>query len=381
MKVLLLGGYDRSLIQFRAPLIQALVARGHEVVACAPAETPEIPKQIQELGARFRSVAIKRTGLNPFYDLWTLLQLYRICRAERPDVILSYTIKPVIYGSLAARLAGVPGIHAMVTGLGAALSDKSRRDVRFLASWLYRLAFRRCQKVFAQNPDIAEFLLAKCLANERQVVLVKGSGVDLKHYAAMPAHVGRPISFLLLARLLRDKGIYEYVAAARQVRVKFPQARFCLAGATDTTPGGIALKIIQAWHDEGIIHYLPFQKDVRPLLADCDVYVLPSYYLEGIPHSILEAMAVGRPIITTDASGCRETVKLPGDRPHSGRILKGENGFLVPVRKVDSLADAMGLLAASPALVEQMGRRSRAIAEAEFDAVKVSAGMIEAMAL
>jgi len=381
MKIMIIASQDRSLTNFRAPLICALVARRHEVVACAPAEAPEVPGQLQTMGARFAALPMRRTGLNPFTDILTFLRLRQCIARERPDAIITVNIKPVIYGSLAAAWSGVPRIYALIPGLGSVFAEGSSVIVRAAATTLYRLALRRCRVVFAQNPDIAEFLLKVRAVRPGQIVTVRGSGVDLARYQYAPVRTEGRVSFLLLARLLKDKGICEYVEAARSLKAQFPHAEFRMAGPTDPNPNGIPLETVSGWHNEGVIEYLPFQNDVRPLLEACTVYVLPSYYPEGIPRSVLEAMAVGRPIITTNAIGCRETVrKIAGSTEKAG-IIRGENGFLVPMRSAKDLTEAMRALATDPALVQQMGRRSREIVEAEFDAEKVSQSMIAAMGL
>jgi glycosyltransferase involved in cell wall biosynthesis len=311
-----------------------------------------------------------RTGTNPLADLSTLFALRRLMRALKPGHVLAYTIKPVIYGLLAARLASVPNRFALITGLGYAFTGEAtglRGALRAVVRRLYALSLRGAHKVFFQNPDDRElFLSLGIVGKATPTAIVNGSGIDVSAYAVAPLPQGA--DFLLIARLLGDKGVREYVEAARKVRAQHPEASFSLVGWIDGNPDAIAQGELDAWVNEGAIRYLGRMDDVRPALAACSVYVLPSYR-EGTPRTVLEAMAMGRPVITTDAPGCRETVK------------DGDNGFLVPVKSVDALAEAMLRFIREPALREAMGRRSREVAEDKYDVHKVNAVMLRAMGL
>ena len=237
-----------------------------------------------------------------------------------------------------------------------------------IVSILYRAAFRICDRVFFQNDEDAAHFIASGSLSPEKVVRVNGTGVDLARYALVPP-VRKPVTFLLMARLLREKGICEYAAAARQVRARHPEARFVLLGGLDPNPGGLARDEVEVWVREGVLEWPGAVDDVRPWIAQASVYVLPSYYREGVPRSTQEAMAMGRPVITTDNVGCRETV------------VDGVNGFLVPVRDVDALVAAMEHFIAEPALIESMGRESRRLAEERFDIHRINAVMLEAMGI
>jgi glycosyltransferase involved in cell wall biosynthesis len=378
--VLVLGGYDRSLLNFRGPLLRAMVQAGHTVVGAAPAETSGVPDKLAGMGVRFVPVALARAGLDPLADVMTLFRLKAHFQRERPDVVLSYTIKPAIYGSLAARWVRVSRIYALITGLGAAFYTPGLKGrlLRFMAVAMYRVALSRCTKVLVQNREIADLFIREGIVLAGRVVVVSGSGVDTKYFSLCPGPKGPPV-FLLLARMLRDKGVEEYVSAAGLIKKQLFQARFLLVGDTDPNPAAISRDQLDEWNRDGVVEYRPGVSDVRPLLAACSVYVLPSYH-EGMPRSVLEAMATGRPVITTDTIGCRETV-ISGGPPDSEGIRTGDNGLLVPVRSVAPLAAAMLRLASDACLREKMGRRGREIAEQKFDVRKINDQMLRAMEL
>ena len=376
--VLVLGGADGSLLNFRGALLRALVQSGASVIAAAPAETPGVAQRLASMGVRFEPFALARAGMNPIADGLSFVGLIRLFRRTRPDVALGYTIKPVIYGSLAAQWVGVRRVYALITGLGAAFHTRGLkgRVLRFVAVALYRIALRRCNKVFVQNKDIAELFIREGIVPAGKLVVVPGSGVDTQHFEFVPMPSGQPV-FLLLARMLRDKGVEEYVAAARIVKKQLPGARFHLVGDTDPNPSAIALKQLHQWNGEGVVEYHSAVSDVRPLLGECTVYVLPSYH-EGLPRSVLEAMAVGRAIITTDTIGCRDLVAAPRLADSAG-VRWGENGALVPVRDVAGLAAAMVHMAIHPELASTMGKCGRGLAEEFYDVNRVNFQMLSEM--
>ena len=309
--------------------------------------------------------------MNPVADFVMAVSLFRLMRKIRPDVVLSYTIKPVIWGTLAAWIARVPKRYALITGLGYAFTGKAtgkRLIIQRIARWLYKCALARATKVFFQNPDDAAlFKNLGLVPGHVPIVVVNGSGVDTAHFAPVPLPKG-PMSFLLIARLLGDKGIREYVQAASIIRRNHPTVRFDLVGGLDTNPDTIALAEVERWHALGDIIWHGPLDDVRPAIAAAHVYVLPSYR-EGTPRTVLEAMSMGRAVITTDAPGCRETV------------VEGINGFLVPVRDGVALANTMKRFIDRQDLVVEMGLTSRRIAEDKYDVHKVNAVMLAEMGL
>lgn len=379
MNIVVIAGYGPSLVNFRGPLLREMVAHGHAVTALAPQDDPDIRQQLAGLGVGFQPIRLSRRGLNPLRDLATLQSIRNALRSTGPDMVLSYTIKPVIYGSLAARLERVASVNSMVTGLGSAFfrSGVSGRAVKGLVQGLYRAALRHNRLVIFQNPDDEAFFRSKGLVPPSVRTLVTpGSGVDLARFAPVPlpatktdATPDTPPTFLLIARLLRAKGICEFAEAARLVRQKYPQARFHLVGPLEPGEGTITERELAAWRQEGLIEWFGLQEDVRPRLAGCTVFVLPSYYGEGLPRTLLEAAATGRAAITTDHPGCREAV------------INGETGLLVPVRNARALASAMKRFIVEPGLARTMGGAALRLAQTRFDAALVNRQILEALHL
>jgi glycosyltransferase involved in cell wall biosynthesis len=372
MTFLLIAGYPESLINFRGPLLDALLKAGLNVHVAAP-DLPAgsaVRLQLESLGVRTHEINLKRVGMNPLADLRTLYQLQRLMRKIVPDFMMGYTIKPVIYGTLASWLARVPQRFALVTGLGYAFQgDGDQRSLlRRVVRFLYRSALSKAHKVFFQNPDDERLFYELGILNKTlsKSVVVNGSGIDVS--AFRPALFPSELSFLLIARLLGDKGIREYVEAASIVKSQYRDVNFSLVGWIDDNPDSVHKDELERWIDSGDIEFLGRLEDVKTAIADCSVYVLPSYR-EGTPRTVLEAMAMGRPVITTDAPGCRETVS------------HGDNGFLVPVRAVDELAQAMLKFVDQPELITRMGARSRQIAEEKYDVNKVNSHMLHEMGI
>lgn len=373
LRIVLLAHYAPSLVNFRGPLIQALAEQGHEVLALAPDFDNAVEEKVKALGAVPLPYSLSRTGLSPLQDVLDFLRLCRILRRLRPDLVFAYAIKPVIYGTLASWLVGVPQRFAMIEGLGytfTASGEKEtwkKRILKRLVRFLYALALPRATKVFFLNrDDLAEFVSLKII-NPEKAFLLGPIGVDLGHFApASP--VKDPVTFIFIARLLREKGVMEFIEAARSIKAKYPKTRFVVLGGLDTNPGGISQAEVESWARKGIIEWPGQVEDVRPWLAQASVLVLPSYR-EGVPRSVQEAMAMGRAIVTTDVPGCRETV------------VEGVNGFLVPARDVGTLAEAMERFVVEPELIERMGRESRRMAEERFDVHKINAVLLREMGL
>lgn len=357
MKIAVISNSAGSLLNFRGPLLVEMIARGHEVLALAPDHDGPSRAALRNMGAQPVDFAMVRTGTNPVQEIGTIVDLCRILRQHRPDVSFSYVIKPVIYGTLASWLTGVKRRYGMIEGLGFAFTEggddnRRRRAVQKAIALLARVALARVDRLVFLNLDDLDLFVTQGLVQTQRTSLLGGIGVDLADWAPAPLP-GGPITFVLAARLLRDKGIADYVAAARLLRASHPDARFLLLGGLDSNPAGITRAEVDAWVQEGLIEW-PGHVDVKPWLAAAHVFVLPSYR-EGVPRSTQEAMALGRPIVTTDAPGCRETV------------VDGMNGYLVPVRDPEALAAAMRRFIVDPSIIEPMGGASRQLAEERFD--------------
>ena len=361
---------------FWSVLIRHMRRAGHEVVCCAPPGDANAEVALEAQGARVRHYSLDRKGLNPLSDLRTTLELFKLFRDEKPDLLFASTIKPVIYGCMAARAAGVPHIYATITGLGYAFEADTffKKCVNRLGRLLYRAALSGAEGVFFQNQDdITVFRQSGILGPRARVLTARGTGVDTKRFAPGPfpdytdqESLSGPPVFLLVARLLEAKGLPEYAEAARLLKARHPEARFQVLGPPEKGLGSVSLEQVRAWEQQGSIEYLGETRDVRPYVTAAHVLVLPSWR-EGTPTSIMEGMSMGRPAVVTDAPGCREVV-----RP-------GVNGYLVPVRDPQALASAMEAFITSPQNIARMGQAGRELALSEFDAEKVAARILEDM--
>lgn len=364
--VIVVGSYAPSLINFRKDLIVALLAGGNRVLAVAPDITLEIKTELEALGATTEIVPINRRSMNPITDFTTLVSLWWLFRKHRPTLVLPYTAKPVIYGGIAARLANVPHLVPWITGLGFAFGEDKNASllvqlVRGAARWLYRTSLAGASHVFFQNSDDQrEFFNRKLTWPTTATSVTAGSGLDIKKYPHFPAKTPvQPLRFVLIARLLRDKGVADFVEAAHKVKARGLQAAFRVVGPADPGPTAIDPATIAKWRAEDIVEFRDEVADVVPVLAETDVFVLPSYR-EGRPRSAMEALAVGRPLILTDVPGCRETV------------IPGQTGLLVPVMNPIALADAMEDFISHPERIMSWGGAARRDAETRFDVKKVN---------
>jgi glycosyltransferase involved in cell wall biosynthesis len=360
-RIVLAANSAWHIANFRSELIHALSARGFAPIAIAP---PDPDHRLRALGIEQRDVGLSRSGLNPLADLRLLIGYRRILQRERPLAYLGFTIKPNIYGCYAAGMLGIPAI-ANISGLGTAFIR--RGPLLWLVSTLYRIALRRAAVVFFQNPDDQALFLQRKLVRAAQARLIPGSGVDLKRFRPAPLPPG-PVRFLFVGRLLGDKGVRELVAAARQVRRTHPDVQVQLLGPIDgDNRTGITCSEVESWVAEGVIEYQGETDDVRPFIADAAAMILPSYR-EGVPRSLLEGAAMGRPLIVTDVPGCREVVE------------DGVTGFLCRARDPASLALAMGRLADLPAAERyRMGSAARAKIEKGFSEERVIEAYLNAI--
>lgn len=353
-KVLISINTAWNFLNFRSGLIRALVDAGYEVVAVAPPDA--YVDRVTALGCRYVPLPMDNQGTHPGRDALLFWRFLRLLHQERPDVFLGYTVKPNVYGSLAAHWLGIPAINN-IAGLGVVFGKTGL--LVSVVRGLYRLALRKSARVFFQNDDDRQLFITGGLVNPSAAALLPGSGVDLSKFAVLPLpqqRLGRVFRFLLVARMLWEKGIAEYAEAAKRVRVLFPETEFCLLGFLDVkNPKAISREQMDALEASGMT-YLGVSDDVRAQMAEADCVVLPSYYREGTPRTLLEAAALGRPIITTNAVGCREVVD------------DGINGYLCEPRSVEDLAKKMGkMLALSYEERTDMGLKGREKMEREFD--------------
>lgn len=355
-----------NLVNFRSNLIERFQREGFDVVAVSPNDGHG--RALEDMGVRHIPLSIDSKGLSPARDLALAARYWRILGDVRPSAYLGWTIKPNVYGSLAAHARGIPVINN-ISGLGTAFIKESA--VTHVVRALYRTALARSATVFFQNRHDRALFVDQRLVREERTVLLPGSGIDLTAFAPAPSagsEVDPPV-FLMVARLLRDKGVVEFADAARIVRARRPDAQFHLLGAVDAANRtAIGRDVVNRWVDEGIVRYLGETADVRPHLATAAAVVLPSYR-EGMPRSLLEAAAMGRPLIATDVPGCTEIAR------------SGENALLCDARDARSLADAMlAFLELPPAERVAMGRASRSLAEREFDVTIIEERYLEAVA-
>ena len=346
-------------ISHRLPLAIAARTAGFTVhIATGPGPACQ---QIAELGFEHHLLPICRNWINPLVELRTLWGLYKVLRSIRPDLVHLVTIKPVLYGGLMARLAGVPAMVAAISGLGTVFVDRNqaRSWMRRGVEWLYRLALGHPNaKVIFQNPDDRAALIGMGAVREGKTTLIRGSGVSLAVYLMREEPQGVPV-VTFAARLLKDKGVMEFVAAARELMRRGVAARFWLAGSLD--PGNltsISEDVLSQWSKEGAVEVLGYQSDIPNLFANSNIVVLPSYR-EGLPKALIEAAACGRAVVTTDVPGCRDAIEPE------------KTGLLVPCRDAAALADAIQSLIDDPQRRKQMGLSGRALAEREFAIDKV----------
>ena len=344
MKIAVLSSFTTSLFWFRIDMMKSFLAAGYEVLAVGDAPEAEWADLFRELGIRYRQIPVQRNGTNPLHDLKTLRALYRLLKEEKPDKIFSYQAKTVIYGGIAASLLGIREVYPMIAGVGSVfLGDGLKKKlVRSILIAEYKLGLRNAPRVFFQNRDDLGVFTAHNIIPECKAVMINGSGVNIEKF--VPTQLPENVSFLCISRLIRDKGVCEYLDAARKIHQRHPEVRCVLVGPFDTNPSAIQPEDLQPYIDDGSIEYVGEQKNVYPYLCDCTAYVLPSYH-EGTPKTVLEAMASGRPTITTDAPGCRETVT------------DGLNGYLVPVKNVDAIVEAMEKIIADPVKTAEMAKK------------------------
>jgi glycosyltransferase involved in cell wall biosynthesis len=354
-----------NVMNFRAGLIRGLQEAGHQVAVLAPLDKHS--DQVRDLGVIYEPIDIDRSGISPVRDFRLFWQYRKLLRRLNPDIYLGFTVKPNVYGSLAAHTLGIRVINN-VAGLGVVFVKRTM--LTRIVSLLYRLAFRRSDTVFFQNDDDLSLFVSDGLVKASQARLLPGSGVDLARFApAPPRPAGSEFTFLLIARLLWDKGIGEYVEAARALRSENPRLRFQLLGFIDpSSRNAVPRATVESWVKEGIVEYLGEAEDVRPHVRAADCIVLPTRYREGVPRSLIEAAAMAKPLITTDTPGCRDIVR------------HGENGLLCGGDSASLVAAMRDMLACPEDRRREMGRAGRALVEGSFSEEIVVGRYLEAIA-
>lgn len=332
MKILIVSPKNKTVFNFRGDLIKDMIAKGNEVYVTGP--NKDYIEDIMSLGVKeFIEIPLIKDNTSVTGDFAYLKKLKSVMKKVQPELVFAYTIKPVIYGSIAAKSCGIRKIYPMVTGLGRVYASESLKTkaVRIITKILYQTAFKACDKVIFQNPDdVKEFVSGNYLPKNKCVV-VNGSGVNMERFyrSSLPE---KPV-FLMVSRIIKEKGVLDFAKAARAVKKKVPDARFIILGGYDNSIGALKEEDMKEYINDGSIELPGEVKDPVSFYARASVFVLPSYYREGLPRTILEGMSCGRPIITTDWTGCREPIE------------DGVNGYLVPIRSPEELAKRMYELA------------------------------------
>ncbi|XLS30772.1 glycosyltransferase family 4 protein [Flavobacteriaceae bacterium M23B6Z8] len=367
--ILLLASFAKSLVHFRGDFIQDLIAAGYKVVAASPEIDDAIRDELIALGARPVAFNLQRAGLNPFKDLATIRELKKLMKREQIDIVFPYTIKPVVYGSIAARSLNLP-VFSLITGLGYTFSGVSSkaRLLQKVTQNLYKYALKTNNMVIFQNKDDYRlFLDKKILKPDFPVAIVNGSGVNLNKYPGrIKENDGKKIVFVFVARLIREKGIHLLIEAAEKLKPLYPHAEFHILGDVSVaSPSAIHKDTLKDYHNRGIVVHHGKQNNIEDYLTNSDVFVLPTFYREGVPRSSLEALSIGMPIIITNTPGCKETV------------INGENGILIEPRSLDSLVTALEFFIKNPEKVKKMGIKSRELAENKFDVKLINKQLME----
>lgn len=366
MKFILVSPKNRTAYNFRGDLIKKIIEKGYEVIVTGP--NLDGIDRIKELGAKFELIPLEKNGLNLINDFKYMQKLKRLFIKEKPDIILSYTIKPVIYSSISAKKANIRNINTMITGAGYLFTATTfkARFIKYFVKLLYKYSLRRADTVIFQNKDDLKAFVDNKLVHKDKVKLVNGSGINMEYFK--PVEFPKQLTFFMLSRMLKSKGVLEYLEAARIVKAKYKNVRFMSLGAFENIQDSINYEKVKPYVDEGIIELYGETDDVREYYRQSSVYVLPSYR-EGTPRTVLEAMAMKRPIITTNAPGCDETV------------INGVTGIKVPIKDIDSIVEAMEFFIKNPDKIQVMGEESYKLCKEKYDVVKVNKKMFEYMSI
>ena len=365
--IAVLSSHTPSLFWFRTDMMKEFINHGYTVYALANEEESKWKTQFEENGIIYQQINVKRNGVNPIQDKKTLESVKKRLKEIKPEKIFTFQAKTVIYGTLASNSVGITEVYPLIAGIGSVFLSNSLKSklIRMIMIRLYRRSMKKCPVVFFQNHDDEQIFKDCGIIRDQKAVMLHGSGVNIEKFKLLS--VPDEPAFLCISRLIRDKGVYEYLEASRKIKAEYPDTRCLLVGPYDTNPSALKPEELKPFIDSGV-EYFGEQNDVRPYIEQCSVFVLPSYR-EGTPKTNLEAMACGRAVITTDAPGCKETV------------IDGGNGFLVPVKDVDAVYRKMKWFIENHDEAETMGRKGRSMVEDIFDVKKVNKTICEAMGL
>ena len=375
-KILIVCDSSKSLLDFRGKLMERMQEKNQVYVFTPQINQEFIRNQLYEMGVIVHESKLNGSNVSVLSDLNFILSLYKLIRSIKPDVFFPYTFKPVIYGTLIAKVCRLKLIVPMITGLGYNFTEgtKSNKVVVGITKLLLKICLKANPKLnlILQNKDDAQMLIdLKIIKPEQNIFVVNGSGVDLSYYAYKEPNI-HAVTFLMISRLINAKGINEYFEAAQIIKSKYPNCTFQLIGDYDKNIDSISNDLYQKIVSGNIIDYLGHVNDVRPAITNSSVVVLPSYYKEGVPRALLESMAMGRAIITCDSSGCRETVNLKRGR---------ENGFIIPVKDPITLASKMEYFILNKDKIVNYGKEGLAFAKEKFDVNLINDDMLKIMEL
>lgn len=368
MKIAVLSSHTSSLFWFRMDMMKDFIENGHTVIALGSEPEAEWKKKFEEYNIDYRQLYVERNGMNPLKDLKTLRSLISFMKKEKPEKIFAYQAKTVVYGSIAAKINGISEVYPLIAGLGSILRGQGFKNnlVKKIMKVEYWAACKFSKKVFFQNQDDKNEFIVNGLIKNDKAVIINGSGVNLKKFKQTP--LPEDPTFLFIGRLIKDKGIMEYLEACKEVKARNPNVRCLLVGPFDSNPSALKPDELKPYIESEVIEYFGEQSDVRTFISQCSTYVLPSFH-EGTPKTVLEAMAMGRSIITSDAPGCRETV------------IEGLNGYLVKVKDIKGLINKMEYLISDRELCKNMGQESAKIAREKYDVKVVNKSIIQTMDL
>jgi glycosyltransferase involved in cell wall biosynthesis len=366
MKIIVISSHTLSLFWFRIDMMKEFIKKGYIVTAIGSDSENIWKDEFENHGIKYRYINVDRTSKNIFKDIKTFFALYNLIKEEKPDKIFMYQAKTVVYGSLAAKLNKVKGIYPLIAGLGSVFGGTGIKNkiLKKIMKTGYSFACKYSKKVFFQNEDDKKEFIDSGLISNEKCIIINGSGVNLEIFK--PETLPEKPSFLFIGRLIKDKGLIEYLEACKKIKKKFPYVRCLLVGPYDINDSAITKDELKPYINNNIIEYFGFQRDVKPYISQCSTFVLPSYH-EGTPKTILEAMAMGRSIITTNAPGCKETV------------MDGLNGYLVEVKDIFGLVNKMENLILNPDINKKMGELSLKIAREKYDVNKVNQKIMQEM--